>query len=133
MATIAPKYYRPYYPSDSEEESDAESGAESDASAYSESGEDQNIPDFKSFAQGLFRAAGPPLPTPEKEIEFAQNMLDRRTTYGPLVKGQEGYELVSTVQQTDNVIVLQSLDRDKLIYPKPINCQLMLPRIYNNV
>ena len=131
MAAIAPKYYRPYYPSDSEEESDA--SAYSDSDAYSESDEDQNIPDFKSFAQGLFRAAGPPLPTPEKEIEFAHNTIDRRTTYGPLVKGQEGFEMVTTVQQSDNVIVLQSLDRDKLIYPQPINCQLMLPRVYQNV
>ena len=127
MATRAPKYYRPYYPSDSEE-SDA---SESDLDSGSD--QEKDLPDFKALAQNLFRAAGPPLPTSEKEIDFSYNTVDRRTTYGPLVKGQEGYNLVTSVKQVDNVIVLQSLDRDKGIYPQPTNCQLMLPRTYQNV
>jgi hypothetical protein len=130
MATRAPKYYRPYYPSDSEESDASESDLESDLESGSE---DQGLPDFKALAQNLFRAAGPPLPTSEKEIDFSYNTVDRRTTYGPLVKGQEGYNLVTTVKQVDNVVVLQSLDRDKGIYPQPTNCQLMLPRTYQNV
>jgi len=130
MASTAPKYYRPFYLSDSEE-SDA-SADDSDAESQL-SEEVENLPDYVSFAQGLFRAAGPPFQTEETEISYAVNSLDRRTVYGPMVEGQAGYELVTTNQQVDNVIVLQSLDRDKRIYPQPINCQLMLPRTYVNV
>lgn len=130
MASTAPKYYRPFYLSDSEE-SDA-SADDSDAESQL-SEEVENLPDYVSFAQGLFRAAGPPFQTEETEISYAVNSLDRHTVYGPMVEGQAGYDLVTTNQQVDNVIVLQSLDRDKRIYPQPINCQLMLPRTYVNV
>jgi len=122
MASGAPKYYRPYYPSDSEE-SDA---SEDDIIQLAES-----LPDYVSFAQGLYRAAGPPFVT--NDIDFNQNVLDRHTVYGPMVEGQEGYTVQTTTQQSDNVIVLQSLDRDKVLYPQPTNCQLMLPRTYVNV
>jgi len=130
MASTAPKYYRPFYLSDSEE-SDA-SADDSDAESQL-SEEVENLPDYVSFAQGLFRAAGPPFQTEETEISYAVNSIDRRTVYGPMVEGQEGYDMVTTNQQVDNVIVLQSLDRDKRIYPQPVNCQLMLPRTYVNV
>jgi hypothetical protein len=123
---MASKYYRPYYPSDSEE-----SDASADDSEMEE--KEKEGPNFVSFAEGLFRAAGPPFPTEKKEIDFSYNVLDRRTVYGPMIEGQEGYTLETKVQQLDNIIVLQSLDRDKLLYPQPINCQLMLPRTYVNV
>jgi hypothetical protein len=125
MATRAPIYYRPFYLSDSEEESDSED----DASYYSE----EEQPNFKQLASNLFRAAGPPFPSEEKEIDFSQNILDRHATFGPFVEGQAGYKLVTTYQQVDNVAVIQSLDRDKLLYPQPTNCQLMLPRTYQRV
>lgn len=123
MASTAPKYYRPYYPSDSEE---------SDASADDSEAESQ-LPDYVSFAQGLFRAAGPPLSSGDAHMSYAVNAIDRHTAYGPFSEGQEGVEVVKTPLQIDNVIVLKSLDRDKSIYPQPTNCQLMLPRTYVNV
>ena len=130
MASRAPKYYRPYYPSDSEESdaSEEDSAAEEEAIANV-----ANLPDYVSFAKGLYRASGPPFSTEEVDLEYAQNTLDRRTDYGPMVEGQEGYTVETSMVQNDNVIVLQSLDRDKTIYPQPINCQLMLPRTYVNV
>ena len=127
MATRGPIYYRPFYLSDSEEESDSED----DASYYSE--EEEQQPNFKQLASNLFRAAGPPFASEKKEIDFAQNILDRNATFGPFIEGQAGYKLVTTYQQLDNVAVIQSLDRDKLLYPQPTNCQLMLPRTYKNV
>jgi hypothetical protein len=129
MAARAPRYYRPYYPSDSEE---SDASEESDTS-LSDGSDEQDLPDYKAFAEQLFRAAGPPLPTVEKELDFSYNTLDRRTSYGPSTQGEPGYTFTSTTQQVDNVIVLQSLDRDKSIYPQPTNCQLMLPRTYQNV
>jgi len=126
MATRAPRYYRPYYPSDSEE-SDASEETVSDGS------DEHDLPDYKAFAEQLFRAAGPPLPTAEKELDFSYNTLDRRTSYGPTTESELGYKVTTSTQQADNVIVLQSLDRDKSIYPQPTNCQLMLPRTYQNV
>ena len=64
MASTAPKYYRPYFPSDSEE-SDASAD---DSEAESEIIEHAQIPDYVGFAKGLFRASGPPFQTEEKEI-----------------------------------------------------------------
>ena len=130
MASRAPKYYRPYYPSDSEESdaSEEDSAAEEEAIANV-----ANLPDYVSFAKGLYRASGPPFSTEEVDLQYAQNILDRRTEYGPMVEGQEGYTVETSMVQNDNVVVLQSLDRDKSIYPQPINCQLMLPRTYVNV
>jgi hypothetical protein len=127
MAARGPVYYRPFYLSDSEEESDSE-----DDSSYV-SDQEEVYPNFKQLASNLFRAAGPPLPSEEKEIDFAQNILDRNATFGPFIEGQAGYKLVTTYQQVDNVAVIQSLDRDKMLYPQPTNCQLMLPRTYTHV
>uniref|UniRef100_A0A6C0L947 Uncharacterized protein n=1 Tax=viral metagenome TaxID=1070528 RepID=A0A6C0L947_9ZZZZ len=132
MAARAPRYYRPYYPSDSEE-SDASEESVSDGEQEQDLPDLPDLPDYKAFAEQLFRAAGPPLPTPEKELDFSYNTLDRRTSYGPMTEGEAGYTVTSTTQQVDNVIVLQSLDRDKSIYPQPTNCQLMLPRTYQHV
>jgi len=130
MASRAPKYYRPYFPSDSEESDASADDSEAESEIIEQA---KHLPDYVSFAKGLFRASGPPFATDEKEISYAVNSLDRNTVYGPMVEGQAGYTLESSMVQRDNVIVLQSLDRDKIIYPQPINCQLMLPRTYLNV
>lgn len=130
MASTAPKYYRPYYPSDSEESDASADDSEAESEIIEQA---KNLPDYVSFAQGLYRASGPPFTTEDTDLSFAVNSLDRHTVYGPMVEGQEGYAIESNTVQTENVIVLQSLDRDKLIYPQPINCQLMLPRTYVNV
>ena len=37
------------------------------------------------------------------------------------------------MKDTQTVIMLQSRDRDKTVYPQPTSCQLFLPRIYKNV
>jgi len=130
MASRAPKYYRPYYPSDSEESDASEEDSAAEEAAIANVAD---LPDYVSFAKGLYRASGPPFSTEEVDIRYSQNTLDRRTEYGPMVEGQEGYTVETSMVQNDNVIVLQSLDRDKSIYPQPINCQLMLPRTYVNV
>ena len=136
MASEAPKYYRPYYPSDSEESDASADDSESEKELWREIHDEKhlnsNLPNFISFARGLYRSAGPPFSS-ETDLDFSQNILDRNTVYGPMVEGQEGYEIIKTTQQADNVIVLQSLDRDKLVYPQPVNCQLTLPRTYVNV
>ncbi|NDB86240.1 MAG: hypothetical protein EB127_26620, partial [Alphaproteobacteria bacterium] len=129
MASTAPKYYRPFYLSDSEESDLSADDSDAESELVEET---KDLPDFVSFANGLFRAAGPPFKK-ETELTFSQNILDRRTVYGPMIEGQQGYEIDTRIVQSDNVIVLQSLDRDKLIYPQPVNCQLMLPRTYVNV
>jgi len=128
MASTAPKYYRPYL-SDSEESDLSADDSEAESEIIETT---KDLPDFVSFANGLFRAAGPPF-TQETELNYAENVLDRNTVYGPMIQGQEGYTLDTKTVQVDNVIVLQSLDRDKRIYPQPINCQLMLPRTYTNI
>jgi hypothetical protein len=136
MASSGPRYYRPYFPSDSEESDASADDSDAESELFEETqnlANLANLPNYVSFAQGLFRAAGPPLDTVDKDLAYAENVLDRHTVYGPMVEGQAGYDIVTTVSELDNVIVLQSLDRDKSIYPQPINCQLMLPRTYINV
>lgn len=130
MASSGPKYYRPFYLNDSDESDASADDSDAESEIMQEA---ENLPDYVAFANRLYRASGPPFQTAEVDISYATNALDRHTVYGPMVEGQAGYDLVSTTQQLDNVIVLQSLDRDKRIYPQPTNCQLMLPRTYVNV
>jgi hypothetical protein len=143
-------YYRPYAESDSEL---SDSEQDSPAFTYStpperpeNAGPDlEDLPDFPALARGLFAsnfptnrevslASGPPFYTPKAQIEFGQNHLDRRATFGPYdYTGVSGEKIDTSVGTNQTVIVLQSRDRDRTIYPEPTNCQLMLPRIYKNI
>lgn len=133
-------YYRPYLPSDSET-----SDADSDISYTSppasprpdNAGEDlEGIPDFSALAvalKGPSQIAGPTFTTTEENDAYAINTIDNNTygSYPSAVASGEPIKMQSTDVPT--VIILQSLNRDKRLFPQPTDCRLMLPRAYQNV
>lgn len=146
-----PDYYRPYLPSDSEL-----SDAESEGSAWSRPSTPrppnanpdyidsrQPSPDFRLLAEALnaplTKPAGPSFVTTAQEDYYASRRLDPRTTYHaykPPTRSELEDPNAAAVDPKSNVqtvIVLQSRNRDKSVYPVPTQCQLFLPRDYKRV
>lgn len=152
------KYYRPYLPSDSElSDADEIYSATSSPMPEPEEGADATTPtgispsgsqaqgqtqgpDFSALAAAL-RApinlqptAGPSFATDTQQIAYGTNRLDRRTAYSEYISDTSGQPVLE-VTNTDetSVIMLESRNRDKTVYPQPTNCQLFLPRTYKNI
>lgn len=151
MAQQLPTYYRPYLPSDSEL-SDAESDTTYSFTSQASSRRPSNAtdedlgseaasvtaPDFARLAKGLQvdakEVGGPSFVTLEQTDAYGKNKIDTRLGYSPydapdLMTGK----LESAITSVATVAMLQSRDRDKIIWPQPTDCQLFLPRVYKNV
>lgn len=153
MAATNETYYRPYLPSDSEE-------SDSDESAYTrpETPRPNNanpdfidprladeLPNFALLAKGLqapSETSGPSFQTTKQTDAYASRKLDPRVSYSDYEQAHSGKadpgapaygKVTSSMAPQQTVIMLQSRDRDKTIFPQPTNCQLFLPRIYKNV
>ena len=147
-----PDYYRPYLASDSEL-----SDAESEGSAWSRPSVPrpgnanpdfidprEPSPDYRLLAEALnaplTKPAGPSFVTAKQEDFYASRRLDPRTTYHTYkaptrseLDAQIAYEGADTTSNAQTVIMLQSRNRDKTIFPVPTQCQLFLPRDYKRV
>ena len=152
-------YYRPYLPSDSESGSESDSDSQSSSPAFKAQRPDNAFPeepqsshpDFRLLAQALNApalpsqqqqslAAGKTFQNAEDEIRYSNKRLDPRTYVypykppGPPIKQDApSTTKITPTKTTKNVIMLQSRDRDRKIYPQPTACQLLLPRDYKNV
>lgn len=135
-------YYRPYLPSDSESDADSDISYTSPPASPrpDNAGEDtsplEGIPDFSALAvalKGPSQIAGPTFTTTEQNDAYAINQIDNNTygSYPSAVASGEPIKMQTT--QVPTVIILQSLDRDKNLFPQPTDCRLMLPRVYQNV
>jgi hypothetical protein len=137
------RYYRPYYASDSDEESAVSSDYLSDDSVRpplprpENAEEEPELPDFSEFARMLrapvMYASGPTFETAEKEIKYGINEVTRDVVYGPILPEGTGTPLSIITKNVDNVIILESINRDFTVYPQPTVCQLLLPREYRSV
>ena len=144
-----PVYYRPYLPSDSELSDADESSSwtsspppEPIETGVSPTSQNQG-PDFSALAKALQtpidlqEAAGPSLVTDVQQTAYGTNRLDRRTEFSQYqTTDASGYPLVSDTLPGTNVasiVMLQSRDRDRTVFPQPTNCQLFLPRMYKNI
>jgi hypothetical protein len=150
-------YYHPYLPSDSET-SDEEYDFSRPSTPRPENANqdfiDPRVPtaDFAELARGLAvplaDAAGPTFATVGQEQAYASQRLDQRVTYSSYssakdpkadqtaaeASGAPKYgKVTSAAKDIQTVIMLQSRDRDKSVYPQPTSCQLFLPRIYKNI
>jgi hypothetical protein len=133
-------YYRPYLPSDSET-SDADSDLSYESPPQSprpdNAGPDIEFPDFSALAAALkgpsVEAAGPTFKNLEENDAYAINRIGNNVygSYPSAVSSGEPIKMQSSDVPT--VIILQSLDRDKNLFPQPTDCRLMLPRAYKNV
>jgi hypothetical protein len=154
-----PTYYSPYLPSDSELSDSDEEYQFTRASTPRPPNANQDFidprtaaPDFALLANALAvplePTAGPTLATQQQQQAYASQRLDQRVTYSSYstakdpkadqtaaeASGAPKYgKVTSAMKDTQTVIMLQSRDRDKGVYPQPTNCQLFLPRIYRNV
>uniref|UniRef100_A0A6C0DPD6 Uncharacterized protein n=1 Tax=viral metagenome TaxID=1070528 RepID=A0A6C0DPD6_9ZZZZ len=148
----APYYYRPYLPSDSElsdadSTDDTWSGTESPTpSVFTDVEELTDTthfvgPDYATLAKGLqappIDAAGPSFVTVVQQDLYRKNSTEKLKYSHFTLEGDEdeisGGELKTERKDVSTVVMLQSRDRDKKVYPQPMNCQLFLPRIYKNV
>jgi hypothetical protein len=138
-----PKYYWPYYASDSDEESDLSSDELSDdyitppLPRPENAEEDISIPDYSDFARHLrepvMLASGPSFLTDEVDLQFGINQLKKDIIFGPVLQDGSGNPLSVVTRSIDNVIILESINRDFNIYPQPTVCTLRLPREYKSV
>jgi hypothetical protein len=141
---MAGNYYRPYLNSESDL-SDAESAdgslsppitprptnAENDLKSPS-----LPIPDYTAFAKGLqapAAAAGPSFVTDEQQQSYGLNKIDRKTGYSSVSFPEASGKITASDASVASVVMLQSVDRDKRIFPQPTVCTLLLPRVYRNV
>jgi hypothetical protein len=135
--------YRPQYKeyiSDSEPDSDSESDSSSTLTDETTQEGFQTAPDFSAFAQQL---AG------ESEQDAAVGSVQNSgalpagsfqttgyATFGSLelsAKDASGASMTASTQAFTSIIMVDSRDRDKQVYPQPTGLTLRLPRVYKNV
>ena len=132
MATS--QYYRPY-------ESDSES--ESDSNSTTSSTSHRSLANFRAFAEGL--ASGPGIDISGEALKKGNQLLGYALSNGfPTFSNYEINEDPSgnklnmnpkklPTQPFVSIICLDSVDRDKNVYPQPTNLTLRLPKTYSAV
>ena len=139
------------YQSDSEE-SDSEgfesSDSESDSGSSTATDTQGNFAQLASNLQ-LTEAAGQDLPTNKAQIELRNASAKGDINYSAYseafnitlpfdtndVKGADIWknDKAPEMKQITSIIMLNSRDRDRSVYPDPVELTLRLPRVYNNI
>jgi hypothetical protein len=143
------KKYEPYQSDDDTAPSDTDSGSVTTTTSSKE-----ELPNFAVFATNLQlnEAGGQNLPTTDSQLEYGLNELNRDVPYAPfkaafdidlpfkktsvVAKYEEKIwkdDNPRTMKTITSIIMLNSGDRDRNVYPTPANLTLRLPRIYLNV
>jgi len=124
-----PSYYRPYR-SDSEDESDTDSTTSTTST---------NEFDYTS-PMALIKAAGIPLSNARVQLDYGVNYIEKHFGYAeyipPPPNSNNFYgetKFSSGTNRLESIILLNSRDRDKQVYPQPTNLVLRLPRVYRNI
>ncbi len=157
------KFFRPYepytqkqtptpqfvpYESDSELEASDSEG--SDVTRTTESPE--NLPDTVKFATALQlnEAGGQDFPSNPSQLQFGINRIQKHTGYSAIneafnidlpfdsknfdTSGNKIWgDAAVTQQSVTSIVMLNSRDRDRSVYPTPANVTLRLPRVYANI
>ena len=139
--------YRPYL-SESDSDTESDSGHSTSSSFTSETGSDtgssadsyaalvapRNLPpNFRALAQGLSlnALAGPPADA-NTIVQPFQKGYPTFKTY-ELPTDPSGVTLKTTSVNVNNIVMLDSRDRDRNVYQQPTSLTLRLPRVYSNV
>lgn len=157
------KFFRPYepyaqkpiptpkfVPYESDTETEASDSEGSTVTRTTDSPE--NLPDTVKFATGLQlnEAGGQDLPTKSSQLEFGINRIQKHTSYAPFqsafnidlpfdskqfdTSGSKIWPEDNIPRQpTTSIVMLNSRDRDRNVYPTPANLTLRLPRVYTNI
>lgn len=144
---MATHNYRPYI-SGSDSDSGSESGSESDtgsdisftsdstSSTYAEK-VSATLPNFRALAQGLSLTAmaGPDDVSGTLLSGIADPRKSGHATFAnyEAPKDASGAELKSASQSITSIVMLDSKDRDRVVFPQPTFVTLRLPRVYSNV
>lgn len=135
MSSQPPRYYRPYM-SDDDEKSEA-SSMTSDSSSLS----DDVVDDMIGSPLSLVRAGGPSMINPVKQIDFRIQPTKKGIQYYPFdLSGEFDPSLPFTGTTFDmntgiatSILIINSRDRDRNVYPQPTFFTLRVPKIYRNI
>ncbi len=116
-------------------------GLEPGATLSTAPGQTAGGPDFRALAGALNQSiAGPNFDSSGSDLDNRVPQLGFPVSRGfPTFKGYEippdpsGNKLKTTTQNITSVIMLDSRDRDRKVFPQPTNLTLRLPRQYQNV
>lgn len=157
------KFFRPYesyikpqiptpkfVPYESDEETEASDYEGSTVTRTTDSPE--NLPDTVKFATGLQlnETGGQDFPNRESQLQFGINKIQKHTNYAPVQQAfnidlpfdSKAFDTSGSKiwpedpvakQATTSIIMLNSRDRDRSVYPTPGNVTLRLPRVYANI
>lgn len=134
MTSQQQRYYRPYM-SDDDEKSDA-SSMTSESSSLS----DDIVDELIGSPLALVRAGGPSMVNPVKQVEFRMQPK-KGVQYFPFdLSGDYDKSLPFTGTSFDmntgiqtSILIVNSRDRDRNVYPQPTFFTLRVPRIYRNI
>ena len=140
-------YYRAY---ESESETDSETGSDTETGSDSGSSITSSVsskfyPNFASFANLLLNPelTGRPLTDISNQVIF--NRTEQFSLYNPSIDAPlrdlsginipEPTNKILTVvkQRLTSIINIDSINRDKKVYPQPTNLKLLLPRVYKDI
>ena len=139
-----------FVPYDSDSDLEASDSEGSDVTRTTDSPE--NLPDTVKFATALQlnETGGQDFPTRGSQLEYGLNRIQKHTSYAPfnaafnidLPFDSKQFDTSGTKiwpedtvarQATTSIIMLNSRDRDRIVYPTPANVTLRLPRNYTNI
>jgi hypothetical protein len=157
------KFFRPYDPYSQpqiptpkfvpyESDSEAEASDSEGSTVTRTTDSPENLPDTVAFANALQlnETGGQDLPTNESQLQYGLNEMNRNTNYASLkqafnidlpfdskqydVSGSKIWDSQKQASQSvTSIVMLNSRDRDRSVYPTPANLTLRLPRIYTNI
>jgi hypothetical protein len=141
-----PTYYRPYSSSLDTSSSDSSSDSEIDTDVSDDF--TNSAPNFAGFASNLSMASGPNFITSNtSNANTGLDFLTNRSVFGSpydlhtiqnfanltITPDSNAGLLKTQIQSINNIIMLNSTDRDLTAYDQPTNMVLRLPREYTNV
>jgi hypothetical protein len=122
-------YYRPYK---EDRESDIESGSTDYDSDYSTSS--------SQGPKGLVKAAGISLTNVKEQLDYGVDRINKNVDFAyydpPPATSNINYgatKFESGTKTLQSIVVLNSRDRDRSVFPQPTNLALRLPKVYRNV
>jgi hypothetical protein len=146
-----PPRYTPYK-SESDSEPEIEASDDESGSVTTTTSSKEHLPNFVEFATNLElnEAGGQSFPTTAANLQFGINELNKNVPYSPykqafnisLPFNSPNYDLSYAYtwkdesrpkQPVTSIVMLNSRDRDRNVYPTPSALTLRLPRVYQNI
>jgi hypothetical protein len=142
-----------FLPYESESDAESEASDTDSGTVTTTTSSKENLPNFVEFATNLElnEAGGQNFPTIKTQLDYGLNEIRKDTGYAPYqnafsidlmlnskqfdVSGSNIFKDPNPIakQNETSVIMLNSRDRDRNVYPTPSFLTLRLPRVYQNI